>query len=164
MAKTSEFDPIDFLVARKYNLIQGMGVGSPPRSAEAEAQRRKARRKYEKLAAKYRLELSQKSRAELDALVEAARTEDREWLAAKQEKDESARPFNRPSAVATVPTYTYWAKLVFWSVDETVALLLERNPKPVTWEMVKPHVTGFGFRSSSSATVSSTLQKTNFAQ
>lgn len=50
---------------------------------------------------------------------------------------EAARFYNRPDAVADLG---YWAKMEFWTLEESVALLLGKNPKVVTWKAVQSEV------------------------
>lgn len=47
---------------------------------------------------------------------------------------EAARPYNRP---AGRPDFAYWGKMPLWSLDEAVALSLDRAPEVATWRTIK---------------------------
>lgn len=91
--------------------------------------------------AEYRAELEQKSKPEIDALLESEKAiEAREIAAiekAEADKREAAHRFNQPWALASGEVFDYWAKASFWKIEEATALLLERNPKVVTLEAAK---------------------------
>ena len=90
----------------------------------------------------YRGELEQKGLEELVASFEANKRMDDEYAAAKARAEEEARPFNQPSARADV---AHWCKASYWTLEESVALLLDRAPEYVTWQSVQPHVTRSSF-------------------
>lgn len=52
----------------------------------------------------------------------------------KEAAQEAARFYNQPAAKAN---YGYWLKLDYWTLDESVALLLGRNPEVVSWDRVR---------------------------
>jgi hypothetical protein len=66
------------------------------------------------------------------ALQDAA-TRRRELLEAQREK---ARVFNLPTASAD---YVFWVKADHWTLDEAIALLLGKDPRKVTLEVVKSY-------------------------
>lgn len=58
-------------------------------------------------------------------------------LEQKAAAKEAARFYNQPDAVADLG---YWSKMEFWTLEESVALLLGKNPKVVTWKAVQNEV------------------------
>ena len=90
--------------------------------------------------------LLDKIQAERQALLslsatELARTHERE-----AERVEAGHFFNRPDAGAD---FTHWARMDFWTLEESVALLLGKNPEKVSWKKMKgydasPFVIGYG--------------------
>lgn len=74
---------------------------------------------------------------QLDAEYVKAREEAVKELAAKAEREERNRPFNRAAAAAD---FSYWAKNPYWTIWEGVALLMGKDPKVVNWESVRPHL------------------------
>jgi hypothetical protein len=56
---------------------------------------------------------------------------------AKYEQAEKELFFNLPAANAD---FEYWAKMEFWTTEETVALLLGKNPEVVSWGKVQPYL------------------------
>jgi hypothetical protein len=53
------------------------------------------------------------------------------------ELEEANRSFNQPSAMAD---FEFWAKAAPWTLDESIALSLGRDPRIVNWESVKSSV------------------------
>lgn len=84
-----------------------------------------------KQADQYRKALDAKQDSEIDSQYGLGKAE---AARAKLERDEAARRFNQPFARSDV---TRWAKMPFWTLDETVALSLGRDPKFASWESVK---------------------------
>lgn len=58
-------------------------------------------------------------------------------LAQKAAAKEAERFYNRPDAIADLG---YWAKMEYWTLEESIALLLGKNPKVVTWKAVQNEV------------------------
>ena len=85
----------------------------------------------------YRDELKAKSPSELDEIYAAAVAAQRDREALQAKLEEESRYFNRPSANAD---FDYWAKVEYWSMDESVALLLGKAPEVVNWKGVQPYV------------------------
>lgn len=84
-----------------------------------------------------RRELMKKPDAELDAAYTQAMREVQEREKLKTALKEKGHFFNRPDASAD---FAYWAKADYWSLDESVALLLGRSPEKVNWKAVQPFV------------------------
>jgi hypothetical protein len=61
---------------------------------------------------------------------------------------EAGRFYNRADAK---PNFNFWLKAEFWLFDDAIALLLEKNPKVVTWEAVNQAVNPKGFFSGAPA-------------
>lgn len=38
--------------------------------------------------------------------------------------------------------FTHWSKMPYWSIDEGIALLLDKNPQSVYWDLMKNYLTG----------------------
>lgn len=55
---------------------------------------------------------------------------------AEGEAREAALPFNQPAAIAD---FAYWAAMGHWTLDESVALLLGREPSKASWGTVYPY-------------------------
>jgi hypothetical protein len=53
---------------------------------------------------------------------------------AKAAAKEAARFYNQPNAAAD---FDYWVKLDYWTFDESIALLLGKDPRIVTWKAVQ---------------------------
>ena len=52
-----------------------------------------------------------------------------------RERQEAARAFNQPYARAN---FEHWARCAYWSIEESVALVLGREPKFANWEILRP--------------------------
>ena len=80
------------------------------------------------------LPILQKYRAKEKAQVEAAAAAKKVKQAAKAAEMEAALFYNQRSASAD---FDYWLKAEYWTFDESVALLLGKEPTTVTWAAVK---------------------------
>ena len=72
---------------------------------------------------------------ELQAAFDTAQTVAESKAALKAEIEEKGRFFNWPSAAAD---YAYWAKADYWTLDESIALLLGKSPEVVNWKAIEP--------------------------
>lgn len=132
MARLPSFDPISFLVTRKFG----------PRSQWAEfppslnSFRTPVRQDPElaKRVREYRAELGGLSRDALQKLVEGEQQKLAHELTAKAEAEERAQFFNQPSARAD---FDHWSKAAHWTLDEAIALSFGRSPEKVGWETIK---------------------------
>lgn len=61
----------------------------------------------------------------------------REWQAKRDAETEAGRSFNLRSARAD---HAYWSKMPLWTLEEAVALSLDRAPEVVKWSDVKVYV------------------------
>jgi len=118
---------IDFLMRRKFRvwplsvLLKSGGGTSPELQASMKSElQRLVQLTYTTLCAEYAAAVA----AQVNEANEAARAQ------------EAARPFN---AAATEADFDYWAKADYWSVDESVALLLGKNPAVANWKTVQPY-------------------------
>ena len=84
-----------------------------------------------------RRSLSDKTDAEIDAAFDAYLSELRIRGKLDAENKELVRFFNLPGANADV---AYWSKVEYWSLDESVALLLGKSPEVVNWDSIKSFV------------------------
>ena len=126
MVKLPSFDPVEYLIHRKYGIAHdsaGMQI-----NVSAERLARKAPGLAAKVAA-YRKELLQLSPKELNAKVEAERV-------AEAERDEQQRFFNQPESDAD---FAHWSKAAHWTLDEAIALSFGKAPEQVTWKNVSPY-------------------------
>lgn len=115
-------NPIDYLLRRKF------GDGFATVLSDEDPELAALRADFET----YHAELQSLSSDELDMRVcRELENEGREDI------EEQARAFNQPSASAD---FDYWSRLPLWTLDEAVALTLERNPAVVTWAAVKGDV------------------------
>jgi hypothetical protein len=78
--------------------------------------------------------------AQQKAEQERAQAQRKAAQEAKAAKKEAAKFYNLPSAVADLE---YWSKHEFWTFDESVALLLGKDPNAVKWAAVKRELSAF---------------------
>ncbi|MEW8070698.1 MAG: hypothetical protein AB2826_09755 [Candidatus Thiodiazotropha sp.] len=81
----------------------------------------------------YETDLLYLPQEEFDILEKRVIEEVRERL----EQEEQKRFFNLPYAIAN---FEYWRKAAYWNLEEATALILNKDPKVVTWEKVEPEV------------------------
>lgn len=122
--KIPEFDPIEFLVDRKFPRIKAMRWA---RALDA-ASLLPVTQDLLDAADAYELEVRELPANELGVLVEAERIKARE-------EEEQARFFNAPTAHAD---FEHWSKQAYWTIDEAVALSLGRDPTIVNLKKVEP--------------------------
>lgn len=82
----------------------------------------------------YAEELRQLDRSELFKLIDEQRNRDKETAREKAQREEQARPFNRPQANAD---FAYWSRMSYWTIDEAVALSLGRDPNIANWKYIQ---------------------------
>jgi len=134
-----DFDPIEYLVHRKYPIPSplfvkyGGGSSHAPKKSNLDMLENLAGA-AEKVDA-YRQELAGKSAEDLALLVEEERKKQAEERKEAEELEEQRQYFNQPPA--TTVDYTHWAKMGTWTVNEAIALSMGRNPKQVNWELIK---------------------------
>ncbi|MCB1466039.1 MAG: hypothetical protein KDK08_02540 [Rhizobiaceae bacterium] len=131
----SEFDPIDYLVERKFPLLRvaliPVSISSPSRPPRID------RAKIQGEAKKYRTELETLPRDDLKALLKSERAKELAERQEKAAKEEAARFFNQPYSTGD---FEHWSKAQYWSIDEAVALSLGKAPEHVNWSSVSPMV------------------------
>jgi hypothetical protein len=125
MAKLPAFEPIEFLVARKFGLSSGFGAEGRARSDP----------KLAKEIAIYEERLVTLSPEEFKALLESERAKQQAEHAAKLEREERERFFHQPYAEADID---HWSKAAHWTLDEAIALSFGKAPERVSWERIKP--------------------------
>ncbi|TIL63838.1 hypothetical protein [Mesorhizobium sp.] len=96
-----------------------------------------------KEAKEYRQELLTRSPSELTALLEEAKAAEWARYAERLRVEEQQRSFNQPNAA--LHDFNYWAKISFWTLDEAVAMALERDPRQVSWKHVQSVATVSAF-------------------
>jgi hypothetical protein len=84
--------------------------------------------------------LHQRLRATQNADREAQAAKKAAKIVAKAEEKEAAKFYNLPVAEAK---FEFWSKAEYWTFDESVALLLGKDPSVVTWAAVKAEKTAF---------------------
>ena len=130
-------DPIEYLIERRFPghklLDIPPSIGRPLQSRISADERS---RRLEAVDA-YRKELQSKPASEIQEIF------DRECALARQEaaslanREEQARPFNRPDARAD---FAHWCKATYWTLDEALALSFGKAPEVVNWKAVEPYV------------------------
>lgn len=130
-----KFDPIEYLVERKFPLLR---IANIPVSISSTARTpRFDGAKIRREAELYRAELAALQPEELDALHKAERARELAQAVAKAAKEEAARFFNQPVAIGD---FEHWSKAQYWTIDEAIALSLGKAPERVNWATVKPMV------------------------
>jgi hypothetical protein len=135
-----KFDPIDFLVDRKFpdphqpfgdrtRFVRG--VPSSPRALPDDKD------EWSKEREQYRIELGSLPPEELQALVDLEYEKLNAERKAKSDYEENQRFFNQAGAVAD---FDYWSRMTYWTLDEAVALSFGKAPEVVSWKVVQPHI------------------------
>lgn len=73
----------------------------------------------------------------LKALVDDERERDAAQLQERLQQREQSHFFNKPETNAD---YAYWTSRSCWTLDETVALILGKDPRIVDWAQIEPLV------------------------
>jgi hypothetical protein len=133
MPKIPDFNPIAYLLNRKFGSKEEYGEYTVEASAERLARKRpELARQIEE----YRIQLEKMSPTEIATLLNEEAKKDAAIAAARAQNEENARFFNQPHARAD---FTHWSKAVHWTLDEAIALSLGKAPERVTWENIKPY-------------------------
>src|SRR5262245_6424421 len=115
MVHLPTFDPIQYLVSRRYPNWNGSGLGLRPiRTKESISVKPE---EWREKALAYEQELRSKTPAEIADIVKAEKAAEAEEHRRKQEAEEKARHFNQPAAMAD---FSHWGKLSYWTLDEAV--------------------------------------------
>ena len=88
-------------------------------------------------ASAYRAELDGYPAEQLSALVQTEREKEKAELIAKVQAEENGRHFNLPTARAD---FNHYCKAALWTLDESIALALGKEPRAVNWKSVSPYV------------------------
>lgn len=134
IGKLWETDPVEYLVQWKFPKLVAFGYTaawdrSPISTEELDELKNKADA--------YRQELEGMDETNLKSLVARARKDETRRYNEYRETQERNQFFNQPKANADFP---HWASASFWTLDETAALSLGKDPRVVTWKAVSPHV------------------------
>lgn len=89
----------------------------------------------EKTVSPFRNQLLALSESEIDALVSKEINLENQVWQAQMKSDEAARAHNQPWANLDVD---YWSKISFWTLEEAVAISLNKDPRKVKWGSLKP--------------------------
>jgi hypothetical protein len=129
--KLWETDPIEYLVRLKFPNMLMMGR-AVRKSTDLAAEFGNLRTRAEA----YREQLLAMSEGDRQSLIADARQDETKRHDESRETQERNQFFNQPRADADV---AYWASASYWTLDETAALSLGKEPRVVTWEAVSPH-------------------------
>lgn len=132
MVRLPAFDPIDYLVRARFPQLRVAIASIDKPKVEFEGGR-----EYVAAAERYITELEALAPEDLNALVAGQKAKDKEAARQKAEQEEARRWYNAPKAMAD---YGHWAKMAMWSIDEGVALSLDRDPRIVSWKSISAHV------------------------
>jgi hypothetical protein len=144
MAKLPQFEPVEFLLERRFGAGARYADTTFPVSLSS-GRRTRTDPDLAKRVAQYRAELLALPSEELEGLVEVEREKQRAEFAAKIEREERQRFFNQPYARAD---FEHWSRAAHWTLDEAIALSFGKAPERVNWETVKPliHLSAFAFQ------------------
>jgi hypothetical protein len=137
MVRLPDFNPIEFLVARKFPDVLAVlsGAGPPslrPRATPSPKYREKRRQEI----ADYKATLRAMPPDALQALLESETKKSDEEERATIDPEEKARFYNQPYADAD---FNHWSRAAHWTLDEAVALSLGKNPEVVNWKALEPY-------------------------
>jgi hypothetical protein len=120
-----EFDPIAFLVSRRFPVNW---KGQTPSRENFELVKPTLELLDE--LNKFKTELLQKTPKQIEALV----SEERAKIASEEE---AKKWYNSPAVAAD---FEHWSKTAFWTIDEGVALTFGKSPDKITWDKIKSYV------------------------
>ena len=127
MSSMHEFDPIDYLMRRRFPLYGRVSTFNFGDDTGLDLdERMRLQNEFDVYARELRA-------LPLSALQELVKVEQEKEAAA----EEALRPFNLPEASAD---YEHYVTLGWWSAEEAIALLLGKDPRKVTWFVVEPYV------------------------
>lgn len=135
-----EFDPIEYLVNKKYPWgykTQEVIKAKKASGAHSKFSIEESNKSLQPIE-EYRkqlIDLKNNHSQEFELLLETEKSKDREEARLKFEREEKGRFYNQPSANMNI---NYWGKLDYWSLDESVALSFGKNPKYVNWKKIEP--------------------------
>lgn len=132
MVRLPAFDPIDYLVRARFPRLRVAIASIENLKVEFEGGR-----EYVAAAKRYMTELDALAPEDLNALVADQKAKDKDAARQKAEQQEASRWYNLPDAMAD---YDHWAKMAMWSIDEGVALSLDRDPRIVSWKRISEHL------------------------
>jgi len=132
VARLPAFDPIDYLIHARFPLLK-VAIAS----IENPKVQFDGGREFVAAAERYLTELEALTPEDLNARVADQKAKDKEAARQKAEQDEARRWYNLPNAMAD---YDHWAKMAMWSIDEGVALSLDRDPRFVSWKRISAHL------------------------
>lgn len=129
--------PIEYLIERRFpgHKLHDIppSIGRPSESRMLADERRRRLSAVEA----YRKELQSKPASEVQELFERECALARQEVIALANREEQARPFNRPEARAD---FAHWCKATYWTLDEALALSFGRAPEVVNWKTIEPYV------------------------
>ena len=131
------FDPVDYLVRRRFPDYEGITAGHIPGFGGLSMGGITAEYRTERMALikAFREEMLALTPEDLAQRVAAEQEKQREELEDKANREERARFFHGPRANAD---FSHWSKTAYWTLDEAIALSFGKAPEVVKWETVKP--------------------------
>ena len=137
MVRLPAFDPVEFLISRKFRSApspflkalfpsgEQSRIPDPPLNEPQQIIRE----------LEYRDALEAMSEAEFEILLDAEKKKLAEELKAQAQKKEDQQFFNQPHACAD---FEHWSKAAHWTLDEAVALSFGKAPEYVNWTALQP--------------------------
>lgn len=134
IGKLWETNPVEYLVQWKFPKLAVFKHAVVRESSSVSATEW---RDLQDEADAYRQELWAMPEADRQSLIAEAREDELRRYNEYRETQERNQFFNQTTANAD---FSHWASASFWTLDETAALSLGRDPRVVTWRAVSPHV------------------------
>lgn len=133
MIRLPTFDPIDFLVSRKFPRLREIQKIAAHGNADSRDRAKKQLTEIET----YQTKLMTLPPEELTTLLNEEQKKEQTERQEKAELEERQRFFNQPNAVAD---FAHWSKAAHWTLDEAIALSFGKAPEVVTWQIVQKYV------------------------
>jgi len=127
------FDAVEYLSLRLYPAK----AVNRARAEVSDGKNREVAEDYVRSADIYEKALHALSQASLNALADDERQLEVQQIQEQAQGKERNQFFNRQDAKAD---FGLWAEQSCWSLDETTALILGKNPKVVDWDQIEPLV------------------------
>lgn len=134
LPNSPEENPIDALVRLRFpgSLTIMPSIFTGPNRSNYQEQKKRIEE-----ADKYRQELKELSEEQLQKLLQDTFTERANEARIKREEEERRLSFNQPHANLDI---AHWSRMSLWTLDEVVALSLDKDPRIVQWETVRKYV------------------------
>lgn len=123
---------VEYLLKRKFGHVVRSSIRST--SQLGSITKRPSDLERERQITKYRGQLACLNEDELEKLVQKEKALEQHAFQIKMQADEAARPFNQSWSKLD---HNHWSKISFWTLDEAVAISLNKDPRKVKWESLK---------------------------